>query len=179
MRILVLSYSYSGNTRKVAKLLAKALGADFGEIACRRYTGWRGPLAMAWDIFTRGRPPVDISVPTDAHYDLVIVGGPVWAARAAPPIVTFLAGHGREDRKYGLFVTCGGTSPKSPPEPAIAQMVALVPGQVTSTWIFREAEIQSETLGSIISAFAKSFGSSEQSEIKPKNVESENSTSGN
>ena len=85
MRTLVLYYSNTGNTQKCAEALAQQLGAELGEITCGAYLRWYGPLAMAWDIFTRHRPRVDVLTPPGAHYDLTVIGGPVWAARAARP----------------------------------------------------------------------------------------------
>ena len=84
MRSLVLYYSNTGNTRKVAEALASGLGAEMAEVTCGAYLRWYGPLAMAWDIFTRHAPKIEILVPPGAVYDLVVVGGPVWAAKIAP-----------------------------------------------------------------------------------------------
>jgi hypothetical protein len=144
MRTLVLYYSNTGNTQKVAEVLARELGGELGEITCGRYLRWYGPLAMAWDIFTRGRPPIDAVIPPDARYDLIVVGGPVWAAHAAPPVMSFLASHKPGAERFGLFVTCRGTSPGSPPEPAIADMKSVAPGPVDGTAIFRAREITSD-----------------------------------
>ena len=92
MRTLVIYFSNTGNTQKVAKTLAGRLGADLAEVTCGTYLRWYGPLAVAWDIFTRHIPKVDVLVPVGAHYDVVVLGGPVWAAHAAPPIMA-LADH--------------------------------------------------------------------------------------
>jgi hypothetical protein len=141
MRSLVLYYSNTGNTQKVAEVIAGELHAELGEITCEPYLRWYGPLAMAWDIFTRAKPRINVLVPVDAHYDLIVVGGPVWAARAAPPVLSFLSSRRIGAARFGMFVTCGGTDPKSPPEPAIAEMSGLVEGARAA--IFREKDIRS------------------------------------
>jgi flavodoxin len=153
MRTLVVYYSNTGNTRRMAELLAAELQADLAEVTSQRYLTWYGPLAMAWDIFFRHHPPVTIVAPPHATYDTVVIGGPVWAARAAPPILA-LVGHWPGARK-ALFVTCSGTSPNSPPEPAIAEMRrALAGDEDVPTRIFRLDEVRSDRAEEHARAFA-------------------------
>jgi hypothetical protein len=143
MRTLVVYYTNTGNTRRIAELLALDLGAELGEVTCLSYLKWYGPLAMAWDIFTRHVPKVTIVAPPEEVFDTVVIGGPVWAAHAAPPVLA-LARHWHGARK-ALFVTCSGASAKSPPEPAIAEMKRLLADNVdVPTRIFREREVHSE-----------------------------------
>ena len=155
MRNLVLYYSNSGNTQKVSEVLARELHAELGEITCASYLRWYGPMAMAADIFRGSAPTIDVLIPSDAHYDLVVVGGPVWAARPAPPIRSFLQSH-RHKGRYGLFVTCRGTDPNSPPERAIEEMKRLS-GGAAETAIFREADIRSGEYITSAVAFARSL----------------------
>jgi len=153
MRIVVVYYSNTGNTRRIAELLARELGAELAEVTCQRYLSWYGPLAMAWDIFTRHLPVVDVIAPARAEFDLVVIGGPVWSAHAAPPILS-LASHWPETRK-AFFVTCRGTSPSYPPEPAIAEMrQALAGGADVPSEIFREADVNSVRAAGLARAFA-------------------------
>jgi hypothetical protein len=129
------------------------LGAELAEITCQTYLTWYGPLAMAWDIFTRHQPTVNVVVPGHAHYDLVIVGGPVWAAHAAPPVMSALKMLPDADAT-AVFVTCLGASPKSPPEPAVAEMKAAAVSPTVATRIFREDEIRGRKFGEKVSEFA-------------------------
>lgn len=153
MTALVLYYSNTGNTQKVAKALAEQLGADLAEITCQTYLAWYGPLAMAWDIFTRHRPKVSVVAPKDARYDLVVVGGPVWAAHVAPPVLSALRMLPSADAT-AIFVTCRGTSPNSPPDPALAEMQAATPAPVIASRIFREEEIRGPSLSEKIADLA-------------------------
>lgn len=153
MTALVLYYSNTGNTQKVARALAEQLGADLAEITCQTYLAWYGPLAMAWDIFTRHRPRVSVVVPAHAHYDLVVVGGPVWAAHAAPPVLSALQTLPAADA-MAVFVTCRGSSPNSPPDPALVEMQAAIPAPAVAARIFREEEIRGPSLARGIAEFA-------------------------
>lgn len=153
MSTLVVYYSNTGNTRRVAELLATKLRAELAEVTCERYLAWYGPLAMAWDVFTRHVPQVTVMVPPHAEFETVVVGGPVWAAKAAPPILS-LIGHWPHARK-ALFVTCSGTSPSSPPESAIAEMKrVLADDQDVPAQIFREADIRAGRADELAGAFA-------------------------
>jgi hypothetical protein len=154
MRTLVLYFSNTGHTQQVAEVLARELHAELGEITCARYLKWYGPVAMAWDIFTRNLPAIDVVIPPEASYDRIVVGGPVWAARAAPPVLSFLRSHRKAASAFGLFVTCRGTSPNSPPDPAIADMKLAVEAPVIGTAIFREAQIHNQTFIDSAIAFA-------------------------
>jgi flavodoxin len=153
MTALVLYYSDTGNTQTVAKALAERLGAELGEVTCQTYLTWYGPLAMAWDIFTRHRPKVTVLAPKDVRYDLVVIGGPVWGARAAPPVLSAIEML-PEAGATAVFVTCRGTSPASPPEPALVEMEAAAPAPIVASQIFREEEIHGSKLERRVSKFA-------------------------
>lgn len=154
MRTLVIYYSNTGNTRKVATQLATRLAADKAEVTCDTYGRWYGPLAMAWDIFTRHVPKVEVAVPTGASYDVVLIGGPVWAAHAAPPVLALANRPVLKSAHTAFFVTCSGDSPKSPPEPAVEEMRQISAGPCLSSWIFRASDLAPEPLAAATERFA-------------------------
>ncbi len=154
MRSLVLYYSNTGNTQKVAQALAKSLGAELAEVTCDQYLTWYGGLLMAFDIFTRRAPRIDVLVPPGAEYDLVVIGGPVWAARPATPITALLEQRSFGAAKLAHFVSCNGTSPSYPPERAIAEMESLSDLAPVATHIFREAAIKSGAYLAEVETFA-------------------------
>jgi len=155
MSILVLSYSATGNTRKVAKALAKALGAQLSEVTCNAYTqAFWGPLRQARDVLLQRSPPIEVPELNAQKWDLVVVGGPVWGARPAPPIRSYLQRYAAGHPKLALFVSCSGTSPKYPPERAIEEMAALTGGRLEHTHIFNQAQIADDSLASNVADFA-------------------------
>lgn len=155
MNSLVLYYSNTGNTQKVAQVLATELGADLGEITCDQYLSFPGRLLMALDVFTRRRPRIDLVVKPSAQYDLVVIGGPVWAARPSLPLVAAIERGGFGGAPLAHFVTCSGTSPKWPPERAIAEMESLSDVPPLATHIFREAGIASGAFRQEAAGFAE------------------------
>jgi hypothetical protein len=145
MDVLVLYYSFSGHTRSVAEALATELGADLREIECPTYRRWYGPLAMVWDVVTGHQPPILPLGSPGSYYDLIVVGGPVWMAKAAPPVMRVLDGSGRHFKRAGLFVTCGGGR-ASRPDDAIAEMSRSLGTRAVATRIFRAADVHAGSI---------------------------------
>ena len=108
---------------------------------------------MPWDITTRHRPRVLPIGSPGTYYDLIVVGGPVWAAQAALPVMSVLDDCGRHFRRAALFVTCGGTHRTSRPEDAITEMSVSLSDRPVATRIFREAEIGSADIASAVAGF--------------------------
>ncbi|AHM02572.1 hypothetical protein roselon_00113 [Roseibacterium elongatum DSM 19469] len=105
MQARIVMYSSSGHTRALARLLAKATGAEISEVICPRYDGPFGWLRAQSDA-VRGILP-DISVrPAIGAADLLIVGGPIWRGCLAPPLRRLLSAPDRLPPVAGVFMTC-------------------------------------------------------------------------
>ncbi|MBN3751871.1 flavodoxin [Paraburkholderia sp. Tr-20389] len=121
-RILVVYYSRSGTTQRIAELLAAELGADLepireqGEHSAR--SGARGYVRSLLDAL-RHR---DVRVMSPVHdlsaYDAIVVGTPVWASRASAPAVAWLKAQRERIRHLALFCTLGGRGS----QPALDQL---------------------------------------------------------
>jgi flavodoxin len=103
-KILVVFYSRSGTTRKVASVLAKMLGADVEEIVDRRDRG--GPFGYVRSLVEAidGRP-TDIAAPKhDASaYDVVVIGTPVWGGSVSSPVRAYLFANRSRLRRVAFF----------------------------------------------------------------------------
>jgi flavodoxin len=110
MKTLVVYYSRTGNTRKVAAAIAAAAGADIEEIVEEKdRRGVRGYLAAGRDAVRKQQTPICAAARDPAAYELVIVGTPVWAFTVAPPVRTYLAAHAAALRRAAFFCTLGGS----------------------------------------------------------------------
>jgi flavodoxin len=108
-RTLVAYYSMSGNTRSLARELGASLGADVEEIVePRARQGALGYVRGVFESLTRRTPPIAPPVHDPAQYDLVLMGGPVWAGHIASPMRTFASRYGGVARHVGFFCTEGG-----------------------------------------------------------------------
>lgn len=104
----------TGNTRAIAEELRAALRADGEEfVEPRTRRGWFGALRALIDNLT-GRLPEIVPTRYKARdYDLVVLGGPIWAGRMAAPVRSFAARFGKEVARVAFFCTEGGSGAQS------------------------------------------------------------------
>ncbi len=151
MRTLIVFYSLSGTTRAVAETLAGMLGADIAEIRCRRYRrGLFGFLRAGHDSMRARLPPVELPPALNQTHDLIVIGAPIWAGRAATPVRTFLSGKPKLSDKVALFITRGGSSP----ETALAEMEALLPAPAVAKLALKSDEVKKTAGSEALRAFA-------------------------
>jgi flavodoxin len=121
-KYLVAYYSWTGNTAKVAKLIAETLSADIEEI--NDVEPRSGPFAFAAAVVAsllKRSPPILQRTKSVADYDVVILGCPVWASNMATPMRTYITRENPRIKQVGLFCTLGGSGGKA----ALARMAAL------------------------------------------------------
>jgi flavodoxin len=123
MKPLIIFYSRSGNTKKLAEAMAQALACDIEELADTQKRsglfGWlrSGRQAMK-EVLTTLQPfKKDLS-----QYDLVIVGGPVWAGRMSVPVRTFISQNKDKFKDVAFFFTAGGKDNAPKIFPAMEQL---------------------------------------------------------
>lgn len=111
MNPLVLYYSYSGNTRKVAERIAQQTGGHIAAIevetpypASYKAVVQQGEREVKAGFAPRIKP---LAVNID-DYDTVIIGTPVWWYTFAPPLKTALAGYNWAGKTVYPFATHGG-----------------------------------------------------------------------
>lgn len=111
MSALVIYYSYSGNTRRAAERIGKAIGADLAEIqTVRPYTGSYD------DVVDQGQREVDSGFLPElrplgadlSRYDTIILGTPVWWYTFAPAMNSFLHSADLSGKTVYPFATNGG-----------------------------------------------------------------------
>ena len=93
MKSLIVYFSHSGTTRRLAELIAKETGGDLlelvPEIAYPR--DYSTVVAQAKRELQSGyRPALKTASPNLSAYDMVFVGTPNWWSSPAPPVLTFL-----------------------------------------------------------------------------------------
>lgn len=106
---LVAWFSYSGNTRKGAEMIAKELGADIFKIAMQEpYSGNIYEVSQQ-DLNSGKRPKLAGHVPNIADYDVILLGYPTWWATMPMPVVSFLEDHDLKGKIILPFSSHGGT----------------------------------------------------------------------
>lgn len=108
-RILVLYYSYEGNTEFVAKSIQEQIGADMVRLEVLDQKDRKGLSKYLWggsQVVMGSTPKLkEINVnPND--YDLIFLGSPVWASSYAPAFNTFFNENGSIESKDIILFCC-------------------------------------------------------------------------
>lgn len=109
-KALVVYYSRTGTTRKVAEKIAAALKCDIEEIIdTRDRSGAWGWLRGGGDAARSKRTVIRKIEKEPGTYDVVIIGTPVWAFTMAPAVRTFIADQRERLKEVAFFCTMGGS----------------------------------------------------------------------
>ncbi len=112
MKILIVYYSKTGNTRIIATELAKKFKADIDEITDKKKKGIFGLIWACRQAMNKKSSEIIYSK-NPKSYDLVILGGPVWAWNLIPPLRKYLEENKSLIKKFGFFLTHGGNYGKN------------------------------------------------------------------
>lgn len=155
-KTLVVYYSRTGTTRKLAAALAGSLSADIVEIQCGRYgSGIFRYLRAGYDSLKGNLPPIEMSHEVTADYDLALIGAPIWTSYPALPLRAFLASKPTLPLRIGLFLTYGGHSPS---EKAVGDVEALLGHPVEETLSLKNSEMRDDILTVAIGGFVERLG---------------------
>ena len=153
MKTLIVYYSRTGNTAKVAKALEKLLDADMCEIRCDKYSGgvWRYLLA-GYDSVAGRLPAITLPTFSVTNYDLVLIGTPVWTSHPSLPVRAFAADKPRLPDRIGLFFTYGGHSPA---QKAVDELTALFAAPVKASLAIQSDQLDGDEYIAAVSRFAE------------------------
>lgn len=106
---LVAYYSMGGHTRAVAHELRDVMGADIEEIKePHPRHGVVGVVRALVDAVARREPPIEPAEGDPRNYDVLLVGGPIWAGRMAAPVRSYVKRYGAAAPHVAFFCTEGG-----------------------------------------------------------------------
>ncbi len=109
---LIVFYSWSGNTRYLASLIAKHIDADMLDLqTVEPYpTDYRTCVTQVNnEVRNNFRPRLKNLPPNIDGYDTIIIGSPVWWHTMAPPIATFIDAFDFSGKIILPFYTHGGS----------------------------------------------------------------------
>jgi hypothetical protein len=140
--ILVVFYSYTGVSRRVAQQLASQRGWPLGEIREREPRwGARGNLRCVLDSLLARRPAIRYEGPDPAHFRTVVIVSPIWAYRLAGPMRSFLVEHVAHLTRVAQVTTMGEAGASN----AIAEVARLLGRAPILTAEFTAREIADDT----------------------------------
>lgn len=111
MKVLVVYYSKTGNTKMISNEISKRLNADVEEVIdINDRQGYLNLLKSIKEAISEKESKIHDLKYDPENYDLVIIGTPVWASRIASPIITFLKRNRTHLNNVAFFYTQTGSS---------------------------------------------------------------------
>lgn len=110
-KTLVVYYSWSGNTRAVAKLIQEILDCDLVELEPEKPypNSYDATVEQAKKEIKSGyKPSLKTKIDHIELYDVIFVGSPNWWGTIAPPVASFLAQYDLSGKIVVPFCTHGG-----------------------------------------------------------------------
>ena len=154
MSALVVYFSRTGTTRKVAETIARSLGADLEAIhESKDRLGLRGYLRSAFDATLSRWVPIDAIGRDPTRYDLVVVGTPVWGWSLSAPVRAFLSNHAGRLPKVAFFVTEGGGGDRR----VFGQMAQVVGADPVATLALVQRDVERGAATRAIQSFVASL----------------------
>jgi len=108
---LIVFYTWSGNTKKIARTIQGMTGGELLEILpVNPYPKRYGPCAeQAKGEIRSGFQPEIQEIPRDlSDYDRIFFGSPIWWGTMAPPLAAFLSRSDLSGKRIIPFCTHGG-----------------------------------------------------------------------
>jgi len=113
MKILVVFYSRSGKTKKVAGKISELLKCEIEEIIdLKNRKGIPGFLSAGTDANLRRLTAIKEVKNNPSLYDLVIIGTPIWSSNISTPIRTYISLYKKDFKNVAFFCTRLGSDSK-------------------------------------------------------------------
>jgi flavodoxin len=142
-KALVVYYSRTGTTERVAKDVAAALGADIEKLIDKKNRkGVWGFFGGGRDAMRKRKTELGPLQKDPAEYDLVVLGTPVWAWNMTPAIRTYLDTNKARLKSTAYIITASGT-----PAEKIVPLCEEVAGKKCAAYVgFTAPELKDEKI---------------------------------
>ena len=152
MKTLVVYYSRTGTTKKVAQDISKILKCDKEEIQdIKSRKGVIGYLISGREAMTKKLAEIKETKKDPSKYDLVIIGTPVWAYNMSSPVRTYITKN--KFKKIAFFCTMGGSGDK----PTFKKMEELCNKKPKATLTLKTKEVMDNKHIEKLKEFLKSL----------------------
>ncbi|RKZ32310.1 flavodoxin [bacterium] len=152
-KILVIYYSRTGNTAKIALKIAEILNADVEKIIDKtNRSGLWGYLKSGYQAARKRLTDIAEPEHNPAHYDLIIIGTPVWAWTISAPVRTYIYHYWKQfPKNIAFFATMGGSGD----EKTFHNMQNIIGISPINTLSVKQNEISAQTTDSKIHNFCQ------------------------
>ena len=155
MKCLVVFYSRTGRTNKIAKSISTEMNCEYEEIIdTKKRKGRIIGFIKSGFAATREKLTIIKEIQKDPElYDVVILGTPIWNKRMTPAIRTYITENKNRFKSVAFFCTLGG---KGGPE-TFESMTELCEKTPVSTLAITRKEIKNELHIDEIKNFSQQF----------------------
>jgi len=161
-KILVVYYSRTGNTRRLAEAIARQLHCDVEEIReTRERFGVIEFIKSCFEALRGHHAPIETVQHDPRSYDLIIIGTPVWAASVSTPMRSYLASHKASLPDVAFFCTMGQQGSKS----AFADMQKIVGTPPRACCAVTASEVAAGAMQPYVTRFVADLGVNSGKEI--------------
>ena len=109
MKSLVAYYSRTNTTKKLAESIANSVNADIEEVKPKvNYQGKIGFARGGKDALQAKIVDLEDLKYDPADYDVIYLGAPVWAGKAANPLISYIKQNEGKFSNVKFFITAGG-----------------------------------------------------------------------
>ncbi len=109
-KTLVVYYSLTNHTHKVAELIAQGVDASIERILdAQSREGALGYFRSGQQAMLQRSAPIQAVKEDPAHYDLTILGSPVWSWSLSPPLRSYVIAQKHKLKQVAFFCTEGGS----------------------------------------------------------------------
>jgi flavodoxin len=153
-KTLVVFYSRSGTTQRIAEALSRSLKCDLEEITePKPRTGFLGYIRSLLEA-SRMRPSTILPKKHEvSSYDLVVIGTPVWAWSLSSPVRAYLVATASQLPEVAFFCTLGARGSEN----TFAQMTSIVGKKPRAICAITQREVLSGNYSNRLSAFEKAL----------------------
>lgn len=114
MRALLVYYSRTGHTKKIAEEISQELQCDTDEIIDTvKRTGPVGLMTSGREAAKKELTKIMPAKKDPSQYDIVIIGTPVWALTMSSPVRTYIVQNKDKLKNVAFFCTLGGIGVES------------------------------------------------------------------
>jgi flavodoxin len=116
MKILIVYYSLTGNTKLIADAIKEELNADILALKPTKELKPESGMKYMWggaQAIMKRKPQLEEITVDPLSYDLIFLGSPIWAWTYSPPMRSFLTTHNLSGKKVALWTCHAGEGIKS------------------------------------------------------------------
>ena len=148
---LIVCYSRTGTTRRVAEAIVQATGAALETVTeARSRTGFLNYMRSGKEALFKRAAPIEPTQHDPADFDLVVLGCPVWAGHIPSPMLAYIDTNRRHLRRVAFFATQHTASA----DKMFRQMAGEIGLEPIATLVLLQRDVEADACGDAIERFA-------------------------